>query len=116
MVNFPVRFGLLKSIPPLFYGKSWRTERARTEGTSMITCDLCGEAKNCLEKEVDGKEYDICCECWNPLAQKLKGKGRAINREIVLLPPREVKEQEDDEKPLPGEPPKICGAVKSLAF
>jgi hypothetical protein len=74
----------------------------------MITCDLCGEAKDCLQKEVDGKEYDICAECWNPLAQKLKGKGRAVNREIVLLPPREVEEREDV-KPQPGEPPEIWG-------
>ena len=79
----------------------------------MITCDLCGEAKDCLQKEIEGKEYDICPECWNPLAQKLKGKGRAKNRESVFLAqPGEFKEQEDDEpKPLPGEPPKIWGAL-----
>jgi hypothetical protein len=75
----------------------------------MIICDLCGEARDCLQKEIDGKEYDICSECWNLLAQKLRGKGRAINREIVLLPPpTAVKEQEDEERP--GEPPKIWGA------
>jgi hypothetical protein len=39
------------------------------EGKSMITCDQCGEAKDCLQKEVEGKEYDICRERWNPLAQ-----------------------------------------------
>ena len=44
----------------------------------MIICDLCGEARDCLQKEIEGKEYDICSECWNPLAQKLSGKGRAI--------------------------------------
>ena len=26
----------------------------------MIICDLCGEAKDCLQKEIAGKEYDIC--------------------------------------------------------
>ncbi len=26
----------------------------------MILCDLCGETKECLQKEIDGKEYDIC--------------------------------------------------------
>lgn len=78
----------------------------------MITCDLCGEAKDCLQKEIEGKEYDICSQCWNQLAQKLKGKGRAINREIVFLPPpRDVKEQEGED-PQPGEPPKIWGAVR----
>ena len=66
----------------------------------MIICDLCGEARDCLQKEIEGKEYDICSECWNPLAQKLRGKGRGINREIVLLPPpTAVKEQEDEERP-----------------
>jgi ribosome-binding protein aMBF1 (putative translation factor) len=75
----------------------------------MITCDLCGETKDCLTKEIEGREYDICSECWNALAQKLKGKGRRI-RETVLLPPRTPKEREEEEPPLPGEPPKIWGA------
>jgi hypothetical protein len=83
----------------------------------MILCDLCGQSKECLQKEIDSKEYDICSDCWNPLAEKLKGKGRAQkSREIVLLPPpRVVTEREDDEpKPLPGEPPKIWGAAVRL--
>jgi ribosome-binding protein aMBF1 (putative translation factor) len=75
----------------------------------MITCDLCGETKDCLTKEIEGREYDICSECWNALAQKLKGKGRRI-RETVLLPPQTPKEREEEEPPLPGEPPKIWGA------
>jgi len=29
----------------------------------MITCDLCGKAKDCLLKEIEGKEYDVCSEC-----------------------------------------------------
>ncbi len=80
----------------------------------MIICDLCGEAKDCLQKEIEGKEYDICSECWNPFAQKLRGKGRVKNRETVFLPPpREFKEREDEEpEPLPGEPPKIWGAME----
>ena len=83
----------------------------------MILCDLCGQSKECLQKEIDGKEYDICSECWNPLAEKLKGKGRAQKRrEIVLLPPPiVVTEREDDEpKPLPREQPKIWGAAVRL--
>jgi hypothetical protein len=43
----------------------------------MILCDLCGQSKECLQKEIDGKEYDICSECWNPLAEKLKNNGRS---------------------------------------
>jgi hypothetical protein len=42
----------------------------------MIICDLSGEAKDCLQKEIEGKEYDICSECWSPLARRLVGKGR----------------------------------------
>jgi len=82
----------------------------------MILCDLCGESKECLQKEIDGKEYDICSDCWNALAEKLKGKGRVRkSREIVLLPPpRVVTEREDEPKPLPGEPPKIWGAADQL--
>ena len=83
----------------------------------MILCDLCGQTKECLQKEIDGKEYDICSDCWDGLAEKLKGKGRVKkSREIVLLPPpRVVTEREDDEpKPLPGEPPKIWEAAVRL--
>jgi ribosome-binding protein aMBF1 (putative translation factor) len=79
----------------------------------MIRCDLCGEAKDCMQKEIAGKEYDICSECWNPFAEKLRGKGRERSRETVFLPPpRVVKEREDGQPPmLPGDPPKIWGAV-----
>jgi len=78
----------------------------------MITCDLCGKAKDCQQKEIDGKEYDICSECWDSLTQKLKGKGREKHRETVFLPPRPFEEREDEEpRPLPGEPPVIKGAV-----
>lgn len=75
----------------------------------MITCDLCGEAKVCLQKEIKGKEYDFCSQCWAPFALKLKGRGRIKNR-VFLPPPTVVKEPEDEEpKPNPGEPPKIVG-------
>jgi hypothetical protein len=80
----------------------------------MIVCDLCGRAKECLKKEIDGKEYDLCSACWDPLAEKLRGKGRALkDREIVLLPPPRVatKREADEPRPLPGEPPKIWGST-----
>ena len=77
----------------------------------MITCDLCGEAKDCLLKEIEGKEYDICSECWKPLEEKLRGKGR-VEKEIVFLPPTPDKQQEGEVKPEPGEPPKIWGDVR----
>jgi ribosome-binding protein aMBF1 (putative translation factor) len=80
----------------------------------MITCDLCGRAKDCLPKEIDGKEYDICAECWNPLAQMLKGKGRKIRETVFIPPPRATQEPEEEERPLPGEPPKIWGKRETL--
>ena len=78
----------------------------------MIVCDLCGQAKECLQKEIEGKEYDICSECWNPLAEKLKGKGRVNkDRETVFLPPLPAEPKREEPRPAPGEPPKIWGAV-----
>lgn len=80
----------------------------------MIACDLCAKEKDCLKKEIDGKEYDFCSECWEPLAQKLRGKGREKLREMVLLPPRTIKEREEEEPgphSLPGGPPVIQGTV-----
>jgi hypothetical protein len=76
----------------------------------MILCDWCGQNQECRQKEIDGKEYDICGDCWNSLAEKLRGKGR-VNRgrgEIILLPPVEQKEA-DKQETLPGRPPKIWG-------
>jgi hypothetical protein len=81
----------------------------------MILCDLCGRAKECQQKEIEGKEYDICSECWNPLAEKLKGKGRAKKeREMVFLPPVTPEPKREKPKPVPGEPPKIWGGVDVL--
>jgi hypothetical protein len=96
------------------YGEEQRTVATSFRGISMIICDLCGGEKDCLQKEIEGKDYDICSECWNPFAQKLRGKGRVKNRETVFLPPpRVIKEREDEEpEPLPGEMPKIWGAVE----
>jgi hypothetical protein len=76
----------------------------------VIICDLCAKPKNCLQKEIDGREYDICSECWNSLAQKLRGKGRAKEREIVFLPAPTKEPETEDPEPSPGKPPKIWGA------
>lgn len=77
----------------------------------VYKCDLCGEVKECLRKEIDGKEYDICQDCWGELWSKLQGKGRPKeSREIILLPPREEAEREE-EQPKPGEPPIIHGRL-----
>jgi ribosome-binding protein aMBF1 (putative translation factor) len=80
----------------------------------MILCDLCGQAKECLQKEIDGKEFDICADCWRPLEEKLRGKGRVKKtRGIVFLPPPTVPEREPEEpRPMPGQPPKIFGGAE----
>jgi hypothetical protein len=76
----------------------------------MILCGLCGQAKACQQKEIEGKEYDICSECWNPLAEKLKGKGRVRKeREIVCLPSVTPEPKREDPNPGRGEPPTIWG-------
>jgi hypothetical protein len=78
----------------------------------MILCDLCGQAKQCQQREIEGKQYDICSGCWNPLAQKLKGKGRVKKeREMVFLPPLTTPPEPKETKPLPGAPPKIWGGA-----
>ena len=48
----------------------------------MITCDLCGKAQQCLQKEIEGKEYDVCPECWNPLEDKLKEDAGTLDPEL----------------------------------
>lgn len=78
----------------------------------MIICDLCGQAKECTGREIEGKEYDICSDCWNLLAEKLKGKGRVRKqRDTVFLPTPTIKEPEHEQKPQPGGPPKIWAGV-----
>jgi hypothetical protein len=74
----------------------------------MIQCDLCAQTKECRQREIEGKEYDICSACWNPLAKKLKGKGRLKReREVVFLPQLTREPEPRTPEPLPGEPPKI---------
>ena len=79
----------------------------------MIVCDLCSEAKECLKKEIEGKEYDICADCWQPLGEKLKGKGRVKKvRETVFLAPTPTPERQPEEpRPLPDRPPKIIAGA-----
>ena len=76
----------------------------------MISCDLCGQLKECRPKEIEGREYDICSGCWKPLAEKLKGKGRVRKeRETVFLPPLVTPEPKCEEVKPPQGPPKIWG-------
>jgi hypothetical protein len=43
----------------------------------MMCCDLYGKTAECVQKEIEGKEFDVCERCWRPLAERLRGKGRA---------------------------------------
>jgi hypothetical protein len=82
----------------------------------MVVCDLCEQARECLQKDIDGREYDICAECWESLAARLKGKGRVKRRrEPVVLPPiiKEPQEPKEPQQPKPPmEPPKIWGRLQ----
>jgi ribosome-binding protein aMBF1 (putative translation factor) len=81
----------------------------------MNICALCGEAKQCRQLEIEGKLYDICSVCWSPLGKKLKGKGKVDrDREIVFSPPVIQAPQPKEERPLPGEPPKIWGNFEKV--
>jgi hypothetical protein len=39
----------------------------------VILCDWCGGQKECLQKEIDGREFDICGDCWRQIEEKLEG-------------------------------------------
>jgi hypothetical protein len=78
----------------------------------MNLCDLCGQSRKCLPRQIEGKDYDICPDCWNPLAKKLKGKGRAIKGTEMISLPRQITIPEPKEpRQLPGQPPKIWGGA-----
>jgi len=77
----------------------------------VILCDLCGGQKECSQRQIDGRVFDICADCWRPLEEKLKGKGRPTGkREMVFLPPTIVAEP-DEPRTHPGLPPKIIGQI-----
>jgi len=79
---------------------------------TVILCDLCDKQKECLQKDIDGREFDICADCWRPLEEKLKGKGRSKGkRDMVFLPPPITPEPAEPKTP-PGLPPKITGQVE----
>jgi ribosome-binding protein aMBF1 (putative translation factor) len=74
----------------------------------MILCDLCGQAKDCSQKAIEGREFDICADCWQPIEERLRGKGRAKKtRETVVLP--QITPQPEEPKAPSGIPPKIFG-------
>ncbi len=74
---------------------------------TALTCALCGRIQECIAKEINGQEYDICSGCWSSLAKRLKGKGRPANHRVAVVSRTDVPRHEPDEKPFPGEPPKV---------
>ena len=80
----------------------------------VYRCDLCNEIRDCAQRVIEDKEYDICSDCWNALIQKLTGKGRAKRApEIVTVPLPQVTASPDQPKPspFPGAPPTIYGSA-----
>jgi hypothetical protein len=51
----------------------------------MIICDLCGDAKDCLQKEIEGKEYDICSECWNPWTMPYSYRRQTMGSRLAAM-------------------------------
>ncbi len=76
----------------------------------VCKCDLCGEIKECVQKEIDLKEYDVCQECWDALEVKLRGKGRAGKSKGIVLLPHPGEKEEQERKLMPGGPPTIWSA------
>ena len=78
----------------------------------IYQCDLCGELRDCVPRQIEGTEYDICSNCWNELTAKLKDKGRPKSaRHTVQNLPSVVLPEPSPEtrKPFPGQPPEIIG-------
>jgi hypothetical protein len=61
----------------------------------MTSCDLCGKTTECVQKEIDGQEFDVCVDCWHPLAEKLSSKGHVedILKELEALQAQEEYEE-----------------------
>jgi len=80
----------------------------------VYKCDLCNEIRDCTQRLIDDREYDICSECWNSLSSRLKGKGRPKPcHEFVTLPtppPLPESPGEPKQPPRPGGPPIIYRA------
>jgi hypothetical protein len=77
----------------------------------VYKCDLCSEVRECSQREIEQTEYDICADCWNALADKLKDKGRpkrseklSVSHSPVVVPQQPVQEPR---RPFPGQPPDI---------
>ncbi|PYV91936.1 MAG: hypothetical protein DMG05_06015 [Acidobacteria bacterium] len=50
----------------------------------IYKCDLCNQIRECVQKKIDGKYYDVCVDCWSPLEEKLRGKESSALRSLIL--------------------------------
>jgi hypothetical protein len=80
----------------------------------MIVCDLCDQVKECSSRLIENREYDICAQCWEALAERLKGKGREKSSEIVCLPPPTPSPDRKDEPEPPPNLPRVFGVASIL--
>ena len=65
----------------------------------MTCCDICGTTAECVQKEIDGKEFDLCDRCWRPLAEKMSAKAIEEAR-IMEQASKELKESDEFEETL----------------
>ena len=54
-------------------------------GVSVILCDLRGEQKECVQKEIDGREFHICAKCWRPLEETGGDRGAGFVRMPMIF-------------------------------
>ncbi len=74
----------------------------------VYKCDLCNQLKDCFPKQIEGRVYDICADCWAPLQEKLAGKGRpAEDRTTLFLTSENRQKVPENKEPFPGQPPDI---------
>jgi hypothetical protein len=79
---------------------------------NVILCDLCNNQKECFQKEIDGREFDICADCWRPLEEKLRSKGRSKRKREMVFLPAPIAFEPEAPKTLPRLPPNITGQVE----
>lgn len=73
----------------------------------IYKCDLCGEIRDCMPRQIEHTEYDICAVCWEALMSKLEGKGRRKPGSPSAEPPSVPELPRHAKERFPGQPPDI---------
>jgi hypothetical protein len=83
----------------------------------VYKCDFCDQVRDCVPRQIEQMEYDVCADCWKELISKLKGKGRpkktqrtTASSPEVLIP--ELPAPREPEPQFPGKPPEIIAGLK----